>query len=165
MNEQNSKWIAKELSKTFTEGVRGVIPGANLQLEIMAKLINVWCSAPSKILDLGCGGGTLGRMLLSEYLLAHIVFGDFSEPMLERVRQKVGANKKAKVMQADFSTPTWTKAVKTETPFDIIVSGFAIHHQPDDRKKGVYREIYELLSEGGIFLNLDQVRSETSSHK
>lgn len=163
MNEQHSKWLTKELSKTFSEGVRGAIPGANLQLEIITKLISVWCPYPSRILDLGCGDGILGRVLLAKYPSAHTVFADFSEPMLAKVRQKVGASKTATVIQIDFSTPVWTKAVRTETPFDIIVSGFAIHHQPDGRKKALYTEIYELLKEGGVFLNLDQVSSETSS--
>lgn len=163
MNEQHSKWLTKELSKTFSEGVRGAIPGTNLQLEIIAKLISVWCPAPSRILDLGCGDGILGRMLLAEYPSAHTFFGDFSEPMLAKVREKVGTSKKASVIQIDFATPAWIKAVEPETPFDIIVSGFAIHHQPDDRKKALYSEIYELLNEGGVFLNLDQVSSETAA--
>lgn len=163
MDEQHSKWLTEELSKTFSEGVRGAIPGANLQLKIITKLISVWCHSPSRILDLGCGDGILGRMLLAEYPSAYTIFADFSEPMLAMVRQKVGANKQARVIHLDFATPAWTKAFETEPPFEIIVSGFAIHHQPDDRKKTLYTEIYELLNEGGIFLNLDQVSSETSS--
>jgi len=163
MDKQQSKWLTKELAKTFSEGVRGAIPGANLQLEIITRLISAWCPSPSRILDLGCGDGILGRMLLAEHPTAYAVFADFSEPMLSKVRQKVGASKTATVIQVDFATPSWMKAVKTETPFDVIVSGFAIHHQPDDRKKALYAEIYELLEEGGVFLNLDQVSSETSS--
>lgn len=162
MHEPHSKWLTKKLSETFSEGVRGAIPGANLQLEIITKLVSVWSPSPSTILDLGCGDGILGRMLLAKYLAAHTVFADFSEPMLEKVRQKIGDSKMATVIQIDFSTPDWTNAVKAHTPFDIIISGFAIHHQPDDRKKALYAEIYNLLKEGGIFLNLDQVRSETS---
>ncbi|MDY0133309.1 MAG: class I SAM-dependent methyltransferase [Desulforegulaceae bacterium] len=161
MNEHHSKWLTKELSETFSEGVRGAIPGANLQLEIIIKLISVWSPCPSTILDLGCGDGILGRMLLTKYPAAHTVFADFSEPMLEKVRKKIGDSKMAKVRQIDFATSDWINAVKAQTPFDIIVSGFAIHHQPDDRKKALYTEIYNLLKEGGIFLNLDQVRSET----
>jgi ubiquinone/menaquinone biosynthesis C-methylase UbiE len=122
----------------------------------------VWNSSPSSILDLGCGDGILGRMLLAKYPAAHAVFADFSEPMLEKVNQKVGGSKMATVIQINFATPDWTNAVNAQTPFDIIVSGFAIHHQPDVRKRELYAEIYNLLKEGGIFLNLDQVRSETS---
>lgn len=153
----------KRAIKDFFRRERGAIPGANLQLEIIAKLISVCCPSPSRILDLGCGDGILGRMLLAEHPSAHTVFADFSEPMLAKVGQKVGANIKATVLQIDFATPDWTKSVETETPFDIIVSGFAIHHQTDDRKKALYTEIYDLLNEGGIFLNLDQVSSATSA--
>ncbi|MEJ2709651.1 MAG: class I SAM-dependent methyltransferase [Anaerolineales bacterium] len=163
MNEQHSKWLTKEMAETFSAGVRGAIPGANLQLEIITKLISEWCPSPSRILDLGCGDGILGRMLLAEHPTAYTVFADFSEPMLEKVREWLGENKQARVIHIDFSTPDWTEAVKTDTPFDIVVSGFAIHHQPDDRKKALYTEIYEFLKKGGVFLNLDQVRSETSS--
>jgi len=163
MNEQQSKWLTKELAKIFSEGVRGAIPGANLQLEIIIKLIKVWCPFPSRILDLGCGDGILGRMLLEEYPSANTVFADFSEPMLAKVRQKIGAGNQGRVVLIDFATPAWIKNVEAETPFDIIVSGFAIHHQPDDRKKELYSEIYDLLNEGGLFLNLDQVESATPS--
>lgn len=163
MNEQHSKWQTKEIAETFVEGVRGAIPGAKLQLEVINKIISVWCTRPSRILDLGCGDGILGRMLLKEYPEAHVTFADFSDPMLERVRIKIGDNQRAKVINADFATPDWTKGIESEEPFDIIVSGFAIHHQPDGRKMELYAEIFCLLRNGGIFLNLDQVSSSTPS--
>lgn len=121
MQKQSSKWLTKELAKVFSEGVRGVIPGANLQLEIISKLTNVWCPAASSILDLGCGDGILGRMLLDAYPEAYMVFADFSEPMLAKVRRKVGSNIRASVIHLDFATPAWLKSVEAETPFDIIV--------------------------------------------
>ena len=163
MNEKQSKWLTKELAKIFSEGVRGAIPGANLQLEIITKLISVWCPLPSRILDLGCGDGILGRMLLDEHPTAHIIFADFSEPMLGKLRNRIGIDTRTKIINIDFATPAWIEKIEAETPFDIIVSGFAIHHQIDDRKNELYTEIYGLLSDGGLFLNLDQVSSETSS--
>jgi SAM-dependent methyltransferase len=163
MNEQHSKWQTRELAQTYLEGVRGAIPGADLQLEIISKIVSAWRPSPSRILDLGCGDGILGRMLLDEHPAAHMIFADFSEPMLEKLRNRIGMNKRATVINIDFAAPAWTKGIETGKPFDIIVSGFAIHHQPDERKRELYAEIHGLLGEGGLFLNLDQVRSATPS--
>ena len=40
---------------------------------------------------------------------------------------------------ADYGVPSWTASVAEWSPYDAIVSGFSIHHQPDDRKRAVYR--------------------------
>jgi ubiquinone/menaquinone biosynthesis C-methylase UbiE len=163
MNDQGSKWQTKELSQTFLEGVQGAIPAANLQLEVLSKIVNMWCPLPSKILDLGCGDGALGRMLIDIYPTVHMIFADFSEPMLEALRRQIEGNQKTTVINTDFATPAWIKSFEAEKPFDVIVSGFAIHHQTDNRKKELYAEIYGLLREGGVFLNLEHISSATPS--
>lgn len=162
-NAQDSKWQTEELARIFSEGVRGAIPGAKLQLDIIRKITKVWCPQPSMILDLGCGDGILGRTLLDEFPTVQMIFADFSEPMLDKLHGKIDKDKRATIINIDFSTSAWTKGVELQKPFDIIVSGFAIHHQPDERKRELYAEIYGLLNEGGIFLNLDQVSSASPS--
>ncbi|MEN6623750.1 MAG: class I SAM-dependent methyltransferase [Smithella sp.] len=162
MNKNHSKWHTEEVAKTYVEGVRGAIPGADLQLEVIGKIASEWCPMPSKIIDLGCGDGVLGRFLLDKYSVANVVFADFSESMLEKLRNRISDNKRSTIINLDFSTSDWTKKIKSEKPFDIIISGFAIHHQPDERKGKLYAEIYELLAVGGLFLNLDQVISATT---
>lgn len=163
MTEESSKWKTKELATTFLGGVRGAIPGADLQLEVLSKIIKLWRPQPSRILDLGCGDGALGRMLLDEFPMAHVMFADFSEPMLDGLRQKLSHAQRATIINVDFATPAWLSEREVGDPLDVIVSGFAIHHQPDDRKKALYAEIYRCLGHGGVFLNLEHVASATPS--
>jgi len=163
MLEQRSQWQTKELVNSFLEGVRGAIPAANLQLEVISKILDFWQPQPSKILDLGCGDGALGRVLLERYPTAHMIFVDFSEPMLEALRKQIGATRRVTVIHADFATPAWVEGLQGKEPLDVIVSGFSIHHQDNHRKKMLYGEIYECLSEDGVFLNLEHVSSATPS--
>jgi ubiquinone/menaquinone biosynthesis C-methylase UbiE len=161
MNETKSQWQTEQQSAVYLEGVRGAIPGADLQLEIMQRIIASWCPEVSQILDIGCGDGILGRKLLERFPTAHVTFTDFSEPMLAAAKDKLTDSSRAVVYKADFSESAWWDAVSRRSPFDVIVSGFAIHHQPDVRKKQLYAEIHAHLSPGGIFLNLEHVSSTT----
>jgi hypothetical protein len=43
-----------------------------------------------------------------------------------------------------------------------VLSGFALHHLGNARKRALYQEIFDLLSEGGVFLNTDDVASPTA---
>jgi tRNA (cmo5U34)-methyltransferase len=163
MNDQHSEWKTEELTKNFLEGVRGAIPAASLQLEVVGKIVSMWCPTPSEVLDLGCGNGVLGRMLLDAHSTAHVTFADFSEPMLEAAKKQIGTNQRATVIKADFGTLDWVRFLEVGKRFDVIVSGFAVHHQINKRKRELYTEIYGLLQEGGILLNLEHVSSATPS--
>jgi len=45
--------------------------------------------------------------------------------------------------------------------FDAVVSGYAIHHQPDRRKREIFREVFRLLNPGGVFVNIEHVAPES----
>jgi tRNA (cmo5U34)-methyltransferase len=161
MTDRESAWQTEALAATYLEGVRGAIPAAGLQLQVMQKIVESWCPRAARIMDLGCGDGPIGRMLMEHFSNAEIIFADFSETMLEAARKHVAHEGRASVMRADFSSPRWIDSIAGYQPFDIVVSGFAIHHQPDKRKREIYAEIFGVLATPGVFLNLEHVASAT----
>lgn len=157
MKNSYTVWKSKELAQLFLDDVRGAIPLAAEQIDVMMRIIRAFRRPVASFLDLGCGDGILGRAILEGNPKSRGVFVDLSETMIEAARKKLGKRRGARVILSDFGKKDWIKDISEYAPFDVVVSGFAIHHQPDTRKKGIYREIYSLLAPGGVFLNMEHV--------
>lgn len=153
-------WKTAQTAQTFLDGVRAAIPLASQQIECLMRLIALTQSQINNFLDLGCGDGILGRAIAQTYPTAQGTFLDMSETMLKAAKTKT-VNNSFNFILEDFSQPQWLKPIEPQAPFDVIVSGFAIHHLPDSRKKELYQEIFKLLTPGGIFLNLEHVASQS----
>ena len=113
---------------------------------------------PGRILDLGCGDGRLTAILLEAYPESTALCVDMSPPMLEAVTERFAGDDRVTVATHDFEVP-----VVFDGPFDAIVSSLAIHHCDDDRKRALYAECAALLAPGGVFANLEIVKSPTQS--
>jgi amino acid adenylation domain-containing protein len=158
---KKSHWQTGIVSKAYLD-VRSAIPDSQLEIEVMLKLIRAWCPKLRTAIDLGCGDGILGRTLLEHFPDCHVWFLDFSDPMLDSARDKLGRSDRVTIIKTDFASSEWISDLGNCPTFDLVVSRLAIHHQTNIRKKQLYREIYDLLSIGGIFLNLEQVASATA---
>jgi ubiquinone/menaquinone biosynthesis C-methylase UbiE/acyl carrier protein len=158
---KKSHWQTGIVSKAYLD-VRNAIPGSQFEIEVMLKLVRAWYPKPRTALDLGCGDGPLGRTLLEHFPDCHVWFLDFSDPMLDAARDRLGRSDRATIIKADFASSEWISNLGNYPVFDLAVSRLSIHHQTNIRKKQLYREIYDLLSIGGIFLNLEQVASSTA---
>jgi SAM-dependent methyltransferase len=165
--KQDVVWQQASLTQTYLEGVRGAIPLAAEQIAIMLRLIRATDHPIHTVLDLGCGDGILGQAVLDQHPNAAGVFADFSPPMLIAARQRLSGYLNAHFVLSDYGQTGWQDEVLAplggtdSRRFDVIVSGFSIHHQPDGRKWQLYKELYSLLNPGGLFLNLEHVSSPT----
>jgi tRNA (cmo5U34)-methyltransferase len=156
MDNQIHTWQRQDLAKLFLEDVRAGIPLAAEQIDVLLRVIRHAIPGVERLLDLGCGDGILGRAVMTEYPKANGVFLDFSEHMIEAAKKKADI-RRAVFMVKDLSTKDWTKSVSSHAPFDLVVSGLAIHHLPNEQKRDLYQEIFDLLKPGGLFLNLEHV--------
>jgi tRNA (cmo5U34)-methyltransferase len=158
MTDTYRVWQKTSVARTYLEGVRGAIPLAIEQIDCILRLIRLTRSKVEIFLDLGCGNGILGKSIQQQYPEAKAVFLDISETMLEAAKDDRDEENTV-FIQADFGKKKWVDVVGDRAPFDVIVSGFSIHHQSDDRKLEIYREIYQLLKPNGMFLNLEHIAS------
>lgn len=136
-------------------------PFLSEQIEIMVKLASALCRPVQRFMDLGCGDGILAAAIMNRFRGATAVLADHSEPMLEAAREKLQHLGSVDFRTIDYSTSTWVERVTLFAPLDLVVSGYSIHHQPDARKSGLYAEIFDLLSPGGMFINIEHVASPT----
>lgn len=151
-------WKSSGVVKYYFEGTRRGIPLAAEQFDVMVRLLKAAPLDVTRFLDLGCGDGILGYVLLKAFPGSSGVFADFSAPMLDAARQRLADDSdRATLISVDYGDPAWVETVAQAAPFDAIVSGFSIHHQPDARKQTLYRQLYELLRPGGMFLNIEHV--------
>jgi ubiquinone/menaquinone biosynthesis C-methylase UbiE len=154
-------WQASNVVSRYLNGVRGALPLAMEQIGMMLTLLATTPQPLKRFLDLGCGDGILGAAILEKYPQAHGVLADFSEPMLTAGREKLaGMAGQIEFVQLDYADPAWVTL--TPGPFDAVVSGYSIHHQPDERKYALYQEIFNLLAPGGWFVNIEHVSPGSS---
>jgi tRNA (cmo5U34)-methyltransferase len=122
-----------------------------------AVLVEVLPAAPERVADLGCGDGRLAALVLEARPgVAEVIAVDASPPMLEKVRARFAGDNRVHVSERDLNLDL--------TPlgdFDLVVSGFAIHHLDDSRKRGLLAEVSRQLRPGGVFANLEVVMSAT----
>lgn len=153
-------WKTSAVVAVYLEGVRGAIPLAQEQIDIMLRLLAASGQPIHRFLDLGCGDGVLSAAILERHPQAEGILVDFSAPMLNAVRRRfVQQSESIRLANVDYGLQSWTGYVAEYGPYDAVVSGYSIHHQPDTRKREVYAEIFELLRPGGIFINVEHVSS------
>ena len=151
-------WKSDALVAKYLDGVRGAIPLAAEQLDIMLRLLATREAGIARFLDLGCGDGILARAIFERFPSAQGVLSDFSEPMLGAAREKLAPlHGRYSLLCQDYGQPEWAETVRLLGPFDAVVSGFSIHHQPDARKREIYQEIFQLLTPGGWFVQIEHV--------
>lgn len=98
-----------------------------------------------KILDVGCGAGTLSFYLASS---GHSVTGiDISQKAINQCRNSV---KKIGLPNATFIRASFPQEVQIKEKYDLVIFTEVIEHLPDDQKAIV--KIFNLLRKNGLLV-------------
>jgi ubiquinone/menaquinone biosynthesis C-methylase UbiE len=140
------EWISRDVQKDAERRPR---------LAYMFTAVSIPESAVSTVLDVGGGFGVVTEELLRVFPRAQVTFQDFSDPMLGYARSRLSRyGDQVKYINADLRDPLWVDRVGG--PFDLIVSGWAIHNLDDPTSIGAcYRKIAGVLKPGRAFLDYD----------
>jgi tRNA (cmo5U34)-methyltransferase len=155
-------WKQRDVAAAFLNERSLLIPDRPRQFDVLLRLLRFLPRPPESFLDLGSGDGILLAAVLEAYPQASGVAVDFSPLMLEQCRQRLATfGSRVRIVEADLGSPDWFRQLTA--PFPAVISGFAIHHLIHERKRQLYREIYQLLTPDGIFINTEHVSSPSPS--
>jgi len=76
--------------------------------------------------------------------------------MLAGVQRRLQGRGRWRIVRGDLSDAGWRDALP-ERRYGAAVSALAIHHLPAARKRSLYAEVFALLEDGALFVNLDYV--------
>jgi len=146
----------------FLETVRGNVPLAIEQIDIMLRLIAAARERIDTFLILGCGDGLLASAMLDEFPRAVGLVLDTSEAALDQARTNLHLyESRIETRLCDLTTPAWISQTVPLGPFDAVLCGFATSGLAQHRYRVLLTEVLELLKPGGIFLNIEVVASAT----
>lgn len=115
-----------------------------------------------RLLDLGAGTGLSSALVAEAFPKARFTLVDASEGMLSRARERFAdepsATERFEVRVLDFA-----EEPLPEVPggYEVVISALAIHHLSGEDKKKLFGKVYEVLADGGVFVNGDQVLGPT----
>jgi tRNA (cmo5U34)-methyltransferase len=134
----------------YDENVVRVIPHYKEMLDALVSNLPFSQDKEIKIIDLGCGTGTLPFLIKNKFPKANIICLDFAESMIKVAQEKLKNFSGIEFELADITRYDFKRK------YDAVVSSLALHHlETDQDKKNFYQKIYAALNINGVFINAD----------
>jgi SAM-dependent methyltransferase len=120
-----------------------------------------WASGSNtpRLLDLGCGPGSLSVRLADRFPGARIAAVD-RDPVTQLLGRRAYGDRDGAIdwIDVDLADPAWPEKLAHLTPFDAAVSTTALHWLPADVLVRTYQHVAAMLRPGGAFVNGDHLQ-------
>jgi tRNA (cmo5U34)-methyltransferase len=139
-------------AREFDRIVVTLIPDYPQMVDALIAAIPFDSSGSIRVIDLGCGTGTVAARVLDTFSNAQVTCLDLAENMIAMAQAKLVSHPFVRYVVGDFS------AFDFDGEYDVVVSSLALHHLvTNEDKQQFYSRIYNALRSGGVFYNADVV--------
>lgn len=133
---------------------RTYVPEREERFGVIADVVRAVAGDRPRVLDLGCGPGSLSARLLHRLPGAEVLAVDADPVLLTLGRRALGDAGPA-WLDADLRHPAWVDGAPGS--WDAAVSTTALHWLPAARLPGFYAEVAGRLRPGGVFVDGDHL--------
>jgi tRNA (cmo5U34)-methyltransferase len=151
-----TQWANREFAQEYVENADHYIPERRALFDVLRSFYRAFVAKPSermRVCDLGCGDGVLTEQLLRADPLIEPTLVDASTEMLDAARKRLLPLKQVQFVNASFGK--FTEGIAELGCFDLVISGFAIHHLNRAERRALFAAVSRHLAGGGFFLNVD----------
>lgn len=138
------------IAKKYDENRRKFIPCFDDFYLGATRFLADCISRPKSILDLGAGTGLLSYYWYGCFPDSRYTLVDIAEDMLQIAKERFLGLENVNFGVLDYSLGL------PKQEFDAVISALSIHHLENDEKDRLFKNIYDKLPSGGIFVNYDQ---------
>jgi tRNA (cmo5U34)-methyltransferase len=154
-------WRDPTFVHQFLNNVRGSVPLAIEQIDMVLRLMAAARDRVQSFLILGCGESLLASAILDEYPKARGFLVEDSRSGVDSARHHLRAKlDRLTIVQVDAGQVGWMDYLPM-TRLDAVICGPDGAQVSEERKRSFYGAIFDLLSPEGVFVNLEYVASAT----
>jgi len=145
-------------SETYRGLSRDAVPERERQIDIVVTLVEA-AEADGPVLDLCCGEGLMTEALHRRLPAAALLAYDGSQSMLNEVQGRIGGGALS-TRVIDLADRGWRAF---DPPLRAVVSSLAIHHLDGAQKQALFKDLYDALAPGGVFVLADIVQPASAA--
>lgn len=138
----------------------GYVPDRDATFAHILDVLERLDARPGRLLDLGCGPGSLAQRALGRWPDAEVLGLDFDPVMLELGRRTLG--ERVQWVEADLRSSGWCRQLDGP-PLDSVVSATALHWLDPDHLIQLATGLAARLRPGGVFVDYDTLLADPAN--
>jgi SAM-dependent methyltransferase len=129
--------------------------GREQRFDTMLEYVEFLAGPPGRVLDLGCGTGSITERVLARFPATRVAAVDVDPILLALAAAAFADDDRVEVFDRDLRDAGW--ATGLAGAFDAVLTATALHWLDERTLERLYRELATLVRAGGVFANADHM--------